>query len=170
MQLSMSHYRQIRACIAEFPSLDLKSPTFKESKKDPQVPRSVIQSHMARVDPNVVVSSDMSIERFPLILSMTENGLFLDHFGSDPLLFPFDRLQAGGQLPPLFILHGENDLIVPVEGSRAFVGLLGKKQPQAKVRVSIVPGPHGLHEEWHVSHPALQDGLEFVVAEWLGRG
>jgi len=132
------------------------------------VAKVVIDSHIANMDKDAMISSDISIQRFPLILSMTENALFLDRFGTDPILFPMERLEAGAQLPPLFIIHGADDEIVPAVDSKAFVELLLEKKPEAEVHLSIVPGPHGLHETWGMDHAAMEAGLNLVVVAWLG--
>jgi len=52
--------------------------------------------------------------------------------GTDPLedaaaweaYSPIDRITADA--PPMFVLHGDHDVLVPVEGARRFVGKLAK--------------------------------------------
>ena len=164
----MNHPEEIKACIAEFPSLDLKDAEFATAKPNPKVDKQIIESHIASMDPDAVVISDPTAwNKFPLILSMTENGLFLPRFGDDPSLYPLERLQTGAIIPPVFIIHGAQDEIVPVQGSKTFIQILKERQPHIKSHLSIVPGPHGLHEPWHTDHPAMKEGLDMVVSTWL---
>ncbi|KAF3006964.1 hypothetical protein E8E14_004621 [Neopestalotiopsis sp. 37M] len=167
VQVAMDHCKDIKACIAEFPCLQLESGTFTEPSADVKFPLAIIDKHVASMPGNQVVSSDPTISRFPLIMSMTENGVFLDYFGRDERLFPFQRVTRGDGVPPLFIIHGDDDEIVPVEGSKAFVSLLQDKRPDSAVRLSTAPNGHGLHEKWHIDHPALEAGLKFAITSWL---
>lgn len=167
VQVAMDHAKDIKACIAEFPCLDLQSSTFTKQDAEPKFPRAIIEGHVASLKGGEVVSSDASISRFPLIMSMTENGVFPDYFGRDDRLLPFRRLENGATIPPVFIIHGDDDEIVPVEGSRDFVKLLQSVQPESLVKLSTAPGGHGLHEKWQMNHPALKDGLDFATSSWL---
>ncbi|ETS84817.1 hypothetical protein PFICI_02842 [Pestalotiopsis fici W106-1] len=167
IQVAMDHPKEIKACTAEFPSLQLESSNFTEPSADIKFPLAIVESHVASMTGGQVVSSDPSISRFPLIMSMTDNGVFLDYFGRDERLLPFQRVEKGGEIPPLFIIHGDDDEIVPVEGSKAFVSLLQDKRPGCAVKLSTAPGGHGLCETWHMDHPALEGGLNFAITSWL---
>jgi acetyl esterase/lipase len=163
----MDHQDKIKACIAEFPSLDLKRAHFTGSGNSnlPQS-QSLVDQHLALVGNINKASSDMTLSRFPLITAMIQEGRFLDFFGKDPRLFPLRRLQAGAKLPPLFIIHGANDTIVPAEGSQKFVKLLLERNPEAKVVLTIQPGEHGVSISLGMKHPWLAEGLKLVIDAW----
>lgn len=99
---------------------------------------------------------------------MMDNSQFLEFFGTDEKLFPFERVSRGAKIPPVFIIHGLDDEIVPVDGSRDFAALLREKRPTAKLHLSLAPGGHGLHETWSQDHDAMKEGLGFATRAWLG--
>ena len=157
---------EVKACIALFPSLDLESPHFTGINNIlPPGSISLVDQHLAHVG-SKKPSSDMTLARFPLITALIREGRFLEFFGNDTKLFPFKRLEAGVKLPPLFILHGSDDTIVPVEGSKAFVKLLLEKDPEAKIVLTIQPGDHGVSSGFTIKHPWLADGLKLVTDAW----
>jgi acetyl esterase/lipase len=163
----MDHHDKIKACIAEFPSLDMEAAHFAstDNKTLPGTP-SLVDQHLALVWNVTKASSDMTLARFPLINAMIQEGRFLDFFGDDPRLFPLKRLETGSKLPPLFIIHGADDTIVPVEGSRNFVKKLLGRNPAAKVVLTVQPGEHGVSIPLGMKHPWLAEGLELVTAAW----
>ena len=108
----------------------------------------------------------MTLFRFPLVGALIAEGRFLQYFGTDPRLFPFRRLEAGEDLPPLFILHGTYDSMVPVSGSQAFVKLLLEKRPDAKVVLTVQPGEHGFSIPFGIYHPWLIEGIKLVTEAW----
>jgi len=167
IQLAMNHPAKIRACIAEFPCLDFKSPHFSGIGSGmPAGTFSLVDQHLATVGKNIA-SSDMNLSRFPLINAMIQEGRLLDFFGDDPRLFPLQRVEAGDDIPPLFIIHGLNDSIVPVDGSTKFVKLLLEKKPGAEVHLTVQPGEHGVSIPFGVDHPWLAEGLKLVTEKWL---
>lgn len=163
----MDHRDSIKACIAEFPSIDLESPHFAgPGNALPPGSPTLVDQHLALVGTANRASSDMTLARFPLINALIQEGRFLNFFGNDPRLFPLKRLAAGAELPPLFIIHGADDTIVPVDGSRSFVKVLLEKNPEAKVVLTIEPGEHGVSIPFRVQHPWLAEGLKLVADAW----
>ena len=71
---------------------------------------------------------DRDAEQLPRFVELLQ----LVVMGTDPLedaagweaYSPIDRVTADA--PPMFVLHGDNDVLVPVEGARRFVGKLAK--------------------------------------------
>lgn len=86
-------------------------------------------------------------------------------FGNDPRLFPFKRLETGSKFTPLFI-HGADDKIVPVEGSRNFVKRLLDKNHAAKVVLKTKLGEHGVSILPGMNHAWLTMGLGLVTDAW----
>lgn len=98
---------------------------------------------------------------------MSDNGIFLDYFGTEEYLFPLERVENGEKISPLLIMHGLDDDIVPVDGSKKFVKLVQEKQHGTRTHLSLAPGGHGFHEKFHQDHPALKEGLDFITRIWL---
>jgi hypothetical protein len=74
----MNHPDEIKACIAEFPSLDLESPHF--AGVDNGIPLgslSLVDQHLVSVGNVNKASSDMTLARFPLINALIQEGRFL---------------------------------------------------------------------------------------------
>ncbi|KAK7997496.1 choline dehydrogenase protein [Apiospora arundinis] len=57
-------------------------------------------------------------------------------------------------MPPIWIIHGEEDSVVPAAGSQAFVNAMREKLPDVPLHITIRPGNHGfelglgLEEQW----------------------
>ncbi|PLB50268.1 alpha/beta-hydrolase [Aspergillus steynii IBT 23096] len=169
VQLALNQPHAVKACISEFPCIDLKTAPYTEQRSDPRAPASLVREYLAnKEDQSSVVSSDIAISRFLFAFSMMDNSQFLEFFGTDEKLFPFERVSRGAKIPPLFIIHGLDDDIVPVDGSRDFTALLQEKQPATEVHLSLAPGGHGLHESWSQDHDAMKGGLAFATRAWLG--
>lgn len=114
--------------------------------------------------------------RLDSAIAIVQNGRFLETFGHEEELFVLERIERGSLpprqagkplLPPLFLLHGEDDTAVPVEGTRKLVDLLQKKHPDTKFHVSIRPGDHGFDFTASTQDGWLREGLEFVTGPWL---
>lgn len=115
--------------------------------------------------------------RLDMALAAVQTGRFLEFLGTEPDLFVLERMVKGDfarkavnetLFPPLFLLHGEDDSAVPVEGTRKFIQLLTVVDPKAEVRLAIQPGDHGFDATATLDDVWLREGLEFVTASWLG--
>lgn len=85
----MDHTDKIKACIAEFPSLDLEYPHFTGAGNTiPPGSASLVDHHLAMLGKRNKASSDMMLSRFPLINAMMQEGRLLEFFSRDPRLFP----------------------------------------------------------------------------------
>lgn len=158
--------------------LDLRSKFYTESYSKPivhvpNVPTSVLIDHLTNNTEAWITAADPP-DRLELAFCIVQNGLFLDILGAeDKSLFPMDRiedLQSAGKrirLPPMFILHGEQDSAVPVEGSRRFVRFLRRISPDTSVVLYTQDGDHGFDAGATLETPWLRDGLVRISAAWL---
>ena len=125
--------------------LDLASPHFttparKQIMDFPATPRAALDAHLASLaapNPTIptIVSSDLTLTRFPLMLITVQHGLFPFFIpSSSPNLFPLERVARGDSLPKggTLILHGRGDTMVPAEGSRLFVAAVEKKREEGQ--------------------------------------
>lgn len=117
----------IGAVIAHYPMLDLRDAHYTAAgHKDliapapPQVDRRLLAEHVAALTGDEVVTSETAFwPRGALSISMLQQGSFAKFFGDDGALYPMEVLERlGRDPPPTWILLGEADRIVPVEGTR----------------------------------------------------
>jgi FAD/FMN-containing dehydrogenase len=122
--------------------------------------------HITEVDPPGRLDSAMAV---------VHNGRYLELLGQEPELFILDRIEklastsklGESLLPPLFLLHGNEDSAVPVEGTRKLVDALQRLDPGTLVHLAIRPGDHGFDSSATIHEPWLREGLNFVLSSWL---
>ncbi|KAI2671609.1 hypothetical protein CBS147355_8601 [Penicillium roqueforti] len=181
IQLALSYPSEIRAVIAAYPVLDLKSKFYTEAYPKtilgvPNMPNEIIEEHIAAMRtaplPTVATAADPP-DRLKLAFSIFQNGRLLEFLGSEDYLFPMKRVEnlaaAGGlKLPPTFIFHGKQDSAVPFEGSQRFFDLVREKAPDAIVKLHGLDADHGFDFATTLETDWLKDGLEIITGAWLG--
>lgn len=183
VQLALNHPKEVRTFFAQYPMLDMKSRWFTESFEKsifgaPQLPKTIIQDHLTKIraqeaapgNGKIVVSADPRFERGPLMFCMIQHGLFKDYFDvNERRLFPIDRIEDGDKLPPAggLIWHGEQDSVVPVEGSILFSNIVNKHNPDANLKLIVRPGDHGFDGAAKLSDEWMERAVGPYVAAWL---
>ena len=65
-----------------------------------------------------------------------------------------------------FIIHGEEDSVVPIEHSKDFAKLVKEKLPDTELRLQIIGNSenseHGFDAAWPVDERRLKAGLDWV--------
>ncbi|KAI9050808.1 hypothetical protein LZ554_004927 [Drepanopeziza brunnea f. sp. 'monogermtubi'] len=176
VQFALNHSEKIKACTADFPGIDLDMPPMTAPSATPPpgptLPLTYVEDHLASSPKGTVVSSDMTLARFPLIFAMMQQGTLHKYLGTDDRLFPFRRVEKGEKLPALFVVQGREDLIVSVESSKRFVELVKRKRAvrggEKELVLSVTDGGHGMSCGWGVENEGLKEGLEMVKKVWLG--
>jgi acetyl esterase/lipase len=161
----------IKAILAQYPMTQYMrlepSPTFFGM---PAPGPEVVEQHIANVTPGTVVSSAVPPARAGLSYSLAAyNNAYLKYFGPDEKMWPFGALADASEMPPTWIIHGDQDQAVSVGDSQAFVKRWTEKEVRGEVRLDVLPGmDHGFdigmkegEEEW------LAKGLEWVEGKWL---
>ncbi|KAF2659541.1 alpha/beta-hydrolase [Lophiostoma macrostomum CBS 122681] len=128
-----------------------------------------IEQHLATMKPGVVVSSaspsDIPITRMMLGTALAGQGRWKEFFGDAPDLLPMTAVDEVNSLPPILILHGEQDSAVNVDDSRAFAE---KAKGKGEVNLVVRPGDHGFDVELNEDdEPWLKDALQWVEGKWL---
>jgi acetyl esterase/lipase len=133
-------------------------------------PESIIDEHMARVEAGSVVSCAVPPARFELNLALGAHGRYNDYFGTGKRLWPVTAVEEAEYLPPICIIHGEQDVAVAAEDSRVFAKKVREVLPGVEVRLEIRDDDrnHGFdidmkedEEEW------LKESLKWVEEKWL---
>ena len=185
---SLNHPNEVRATIASYPMVDLNAPWFAEHFEKhffdvPQLPESVYTEHIAKIKAQedlsstsseqakkVVVSSDPRLDRAPLFFAMVQHGSFPRHLdNSNKKGLILDRLEGGERFPRggVFVLHGTEDSLVPVEQSRKLAEKVNEVDADANFNLVERPGDHGFDGETKLDEEWLQDGLKPIVDAWL---
>ncbi|KAJ7583361.1 Alpha/Beta hydrolase protein [Mycena floridula] len=165
----------IRGVIATYPMTHIASDFFgKRGDKPagfmmghPSVPESIIEKHLAAMVPNAVVSSTVPPARFELVVAFTQYGRYPEFLGPEPELYPLERIEHVSAIPPILILHGIDDTVVPVEHSRLFVDKVKRVLPETKISLITRPGEHGFDADENLETPWLKEGVEMITSEWL---
>lgn len=178
IQSVLSGYIRPKAMISLYPMLDMKADHYTREYPKPIVnvpnyPMSVVDVGLASMGEPITEADPPA--RLDLALASVQTGRYLDFLGASPELFVMDRLREGRYakspgtpiFPPLFVLHGEQDSAVPVEGTRRFVELIKQKDRQAKYLVAYQPGDHGFDFQATLKDEWLRDGLDWISLEWL---
>ncbi|KAG4295281.1 hypothetical protein FPRO06_01865 [Fusarium proliferatum] len=181
LQSVLSGFVRPKAIIALYPMVDMKAAHFTEyyDKSIVGVPNypnedvdkflsvNVVKPAITEADPPVRLDSAMAV---------VHNGRYLELLGEDPDLFVLERIKKAALtssnyekslFPPLFLLHGEGDTAVPVDGTRKLVDYLQRFDPNTQIHLAIRPGDHGFDFKATIDEPWLREGLDFVVGSWL---
>jgi len=163
----------IKACIAAYPVIDIKSRFFSEDYPKPMlifkenVPLGRLEAHIANTKPGTVVTADgWPPERIDLAICAVQRGRYLDLIGKERILFPLENLEYAKNIPAIWVYHGKQDSAVPVEHSISFVKRLKELHPDALVHLTLEEGEHGLDAEVTLSTPWVKEGLEMVKQHW----
>ncbi|RMZ82862.1 hypothetical protein DV737_g1898, partial [Chaetothyriales sp. CBS 132003] len=185
--LSLSHADQIRATTAAYPMIDIKQPWFSEAYEKhlfdvPQLPKSIYLEHIESIkaqegvagndgqSKKVVASSDPKFDRAILMFAFVQHGLYPAYFDSSSnIAYPLERIEAGQRFPKggVFVWHGSEDSVVPIEQSRSLAKKVKELQPDAKFLLTERPGDHGFDGEAKIDDDWLRDGLNPLVDAWL---
>lgn len=183
IQSVLSGFIRPKAMITLYPMLDMKADHYtKEYSKPiinvPNFPMSVVDDALASTSTRKPITEADPPARLELALASLQTGRFLDFLGTDPALFVLDRLRDGlytrssGEsiFPPILILHGEQDSVVPAEGTRRFLKIVKEIDSHQKYRVSFQPGDHGFDGQATLQDEWLREGLDWIASEWLKQG
>ncbi|KAK2771989.1 carboxylesterase 3 [Colletotrichum kahawae] len=165
--------------ILAYPMIDLESPHYTRRYNKPIVgvpnfPDEIIREFLTSPlsGSNKLLTAADPPTRLDLAMSIVQNGRFLEFLGTEDELFPLRMLNRKRRrdhpiLPQCFMLHGEEDSAVPVEGTRKFVAHLKTVDPSSHVHLAIQPGDHGFDSNAKLEDEWLAKGLQGVTDAWL---
>ncbi|KAB2571388.1 putative carboxylesterase 15 [Lasiodiplodia theobromae] len=135
-----------------------------------------------------VLSSVTPPARMELSLALFQHGRLGELLGDERELYPLEVLEdlrrrgaGGARLPPLCIIHGTDDTVVPVQGSKRLARswektwqqqLAGGETRDRKcddaVKLVLRPGEHGFEAKASAEKDGwLRDALGWVADRWL---
>ena len=138
----------------------------------PQQPVSVVDDHLAAMEPGKIIVAAFPPARMMLCVALVQQGRFSSFFGTDESLFPvkvLDKLdRTVDQLPFIFIYHGREDSAVPLAESTAFIEKWESKFGRGTISGTVESGKHGMDKEATLETPWLKVGLAKITKNWLG--
>ena len=145
-------------------------------------PISVIEDHLEGLrtclpSQHHVITEANPPDRLELSFAIVQHGRYLEFLGQDnQKLFPIERILddvdanangKGKDLPPLFVIHGKDDSVVPCQGTTLFVETLARTRPLARYRLELQPGEHGFDADASIhTTDWLKGGLDFISSFW----
>ena len=140
----------VKASIATYPVLDIKARFFTEEYDKgilglPTIPKGVLANHLktveehAKAGPKSIVSSAVPPARQPVAMSIIQQGLYAKMLGEERILYPLERIEDVEEngVPPILIIHGQQDSAVPVEGSRKWAEKASEKFGREKIKLVV---------------------------------
>jgi acetyl esterase/lipase len=165
----------MRAVLTTFPFIDIECDYFAKADPTnsplgaPELPRAVLDGHVAAIKPGAVVTEVMPMARMELAVSMTQQGRFPEFMGPADEVYPFRILESGRvkQIPLILIGHATEDTVVPCDGSVKFVRLLREQFGDDAAFLHTEPGEHGFDAECTLQEPWLKSFMAKTSAKWL---
>lgn len=163
----------INAVLAQYPMTERRSgiPAAKKTGMLLGMPvpdEDFVDKHVAGIQPGVVVSSAAPPARLDLMFAMSVYGKSHEYLGDDPRFYPMEAIEKATHFPSMWLLHGRDDEILPVESSVAFVEKVREMFPNNNVKLTVEDGNHGFDGEKSVEKDSwLKEGVEWIVKEWL---
>ena len=167
--------QQIRAVISQYAMIDMRSEYYTGDFEKhiftpvaPQLPRSILRDYLAGLKGSEVIASAVPPDRVPLVISSLQQGSFGKLLGEDSSLYPLEMIDSVERLPPLWLIHGTDDTVIPAAGSYDFERKLLETLPVTEIHVSFEAGDHGFDNDPSVNleTPWVKQGLEFVAQFW----
>lgn len=154
----------------------------------PREAEAKIRSYIRRTKGTVRTDGDPA-EMWELFTSILQQGRLprIFHQRPDPRLNILGRIEAKKSLPPIWLVHGQNDSVVskkhtkiervladywcmmqqvPVACSTEFVKRLEAILPDAPSVLSVLPGEHCFDVSLTMQEPWIADGCGFLLKYW----
>jgi len=166
----------VKAVIAAYPMTYIDdawysvASTTKSPFGSPQLPRSILDSHIASMEAGKIVSGAFPPARLALALSALQSGSLTGLIGTDDTLYPariISKMSGAEKMPFLFIFSGKQDSAVPWEHTERFAKLWESKFGKENVYARFETGDHGFDGEVSVETPWMREGLESVTRRWI---
>ncbi|KAF5689594.1 hypothetical protein FCIRC_1289 [Fusarium circinatum] len=181
LQSVLAGFVRPKAIIALYPMVDMKAAHFSKSYDKsivgvPNYANEDVNKFLSTTAVNPTITEADPPVRLDSAMAVVHNGRYLELLGEDPDLFILDRIKKvalnsvnheKSLFPPLFLLHGEGDTAVPVDGTQKLVDYLQRFDPSTQIHLAIRPGDHGFDFKATIDEDWLRQGLNFVVAPWL---
>lgn len=174
--------RAIRSLFLQYPMVDLADPFYSTSQVDAPatgwfemlkaLPTSEVDGFLSQVQPGAVrVTEPRTGQTFPMTGAAFVHGRVIEVVGDCEETYPLRRLEKEGVKLPgrIWVVHGTEDYVVPVRGSRRLVELVEKNASGTEILFDSTAGDHGFDAEMVRSETAIpiDERLRWVEEAWL---
>ncbi|KAK4149180.1 Alpha/Beta hydrolase protein [Chaetomidium leptoderma] len=162
---------KLRAVIAQYPAMypDLAGFSPSPPAADPAL-AAVVTDYIKAIQPGAVRVSTPWPEKAELVVAAVGSGLIRELYGEDKegrLTLAYALAKAEEVPPPIWVIQGDEDFMVPKAGADEMVERMKKERPTAVVKYTVRPGGHGfdaidtLEDDW------VKEGVDFAKGYWL---
>lgn len=167
----------VKAVVSLYGPLDSSVPELKMSRPRmilgswPPPPRQAeaeIRSYMMKTR-GMTRSSGSPSEMWTLVACILQQGRLHRMFSSrrpDTRLDAVATIEKRGWTPPVWIVHGLDDSVVPLACSTEFVRRVESIVPGAPILLSLRPGEHNFDAALTKDEPWIAEGCEFLLKYW----
>lgn len=167
---------KVAAIVARYPMLDLRDRFYCEAYEKvifnppaSQLGTEVVDRHLEKIEGrDLTVISVFPPERTPLVIAAMQHGMLEKWMGDTRDLHPLEVLDVKRIQTPMWILHGLEDNVVPIEGTYKFVEKVQSASTDCEIHVSYETGMRGFdnQEETTLDTPWVRSGLTFLEKFW----
>ncbi|OAA64727.1 Alpha/beta hydrolase fold-3 [Niveomyces insectorum RCEF 264] len=158
IQVAMAQYCSI------FPDIDAWRPQPVDG--GPADAHALIDNYLATIPPGALVVSRPFPAMLDFGLACLKTGRYREWMGPDERLTLAYGLRTAKQLPPIWVLQGLEDSLVPRAATDSMVERIRKVRPETPLLYSVQPGDHGFDEAHALDEPYVAEGLAFVTKYW----
>ncbi|KAK8011003.1 alpha/beta-hydrolase [Apiospora arundinis] len=134
----------------------------------PREAEKCIREYIRAMKPGVIRSESDPADSWDLLLSIIQQAWVprLLDVQKNKRLDVIKLLDTLETMPPMWIIHGEEDSVVPAAGSQTFVNAMREKLPDVPIHVTIRPGNHGFELGLGLEEHWVRNGCRFVEQYW----
>ncbi|KAF2259659.1 putative polyketide synthase [Lojkania enalia] len=130
---------------------------------------SIIRTYLKGVKRDTVRTSGDVMEMWNLVTCVLQQAYlarWLTSDGNDDLDV-MKVMEKAESMPPMWLIHGHHDSVVPQQCSISFAEKLRKTFPSVPLLLSLRPGDHGFEVNCDKRDAWIQDGVDFMTKYWL---
>ena len=172
----------LKAVIAHYPMLDLRSEWYSKAGKKclfgqppPEFPGGWVDEQLELARKSGPIAERIpSPDELDLFIALLQVGRYTEVLGPEDILFPMENLDSanarGVKLPPTWIVHGDGDSVIPINGTWKFVektNRLSGEDPE-RLKLTVVEGmEHGFDNEGSsLDDQWVVEGLPWLRKHW----
>ncbi|EPE28702.1 alpha/beta-Hydrolase [Glarea lozoyensis ATCC 20868] len=134
----------------------------------PRQAEALIRDYIRNIEPGAVRTEGDPADMWPLLICIIQQAWLPRLLGvkSNPQLLLVPRLKHMESMPPLWLIHGEEDSIIPAECSTLFAEAVKARFPEHPMLVSIEHGDHVFSSDMKMNETWIEEGCRFVSDFW----